>query len=87
MLPGDVPPRPVLFFAPDQIRKRVAEWGAGGLEKRLAAAWAGFVERVAEADRPWLRVVAGEGREAIERTYAELLDGRVPADEGRVLSL
>jgi hypothetical protein len=80
-------PRPVLFFAPAQIQKRVAEWGATGLQERLAAAWAEFVARVADAERPWLRVVAGSGREAVERCYAELLDGRVRADEGRVLSL
>jgi uncharacterized protein DUF2855 len=83
-LPG---PRPTLFFAPDQIRKRVAEWGATGLQERLASAWAEFVGRVGDAARPWLRVVAGSGREAVERTYGELLDGRVPAEEGRVLSL
>jgi len=83
-LPG---PRPILFFAPAQIKKRVAEWGAIGLQERLASAWAAFIERVADAERPWLRVVAGHGREAVERTYSELLDGRVPADEGRVLAL
>jgi hypothetical protein len=83
-LPG---PRPALFFAPDQIRKRVAEWGADGLQQRLASAWAAFVARVGDGERPWLRVVAGSGREAVDRTYAELLDGRVAADEGRVLSL
>jgi hypothetical protein len=32
-------------------------------------------------------VVAGDGREAVELTYTGLLDGRVPADEGRVLAL
>jgi hypothetical protein len=83
-LPG---PKPVLFFAPDQIKKRVAEWGAIGLQQRLASAWAGFVRRVGDAERPWLRVVAGSGRDAVERTYADLLEGRVPADEGRVLAL
>ena len=80
-------PRPVLFFAPAQIKKRIAEWGALGLEERLASAWSAFLQRVGDPDRPWLRVVAAEGREAVERTYIELLDGRVPADEGRVLAL
>ena len=80
-------PRPVLFFAPAQIQKRVAEWGATGLQQRLASAWTAFLARVADAERPWLRVVAAGGRDAVERSYAELLDGRVPAAEGRVLSL
>ena len=82
-LPG---PRPVLFFAPDQIRKRLADWGATGLQERLASAWSAFVARVG-GEPPWLRIVAGDGRDAVERTYGELLDGRVAADEGRVLSL
>ena len=83
-LPG---PRPTLFFAPDQVSKRVAEWGADGLQQRLAAAWAEFVARVGGGERPWLRVVAGSGREPVERTYRDLLDGRVGADEGRILAL
>nr|HET7859913.1 DUF2855 family protein [Caldimonas sp.] len=83
-LPG---PRPMLFFAPDQIRKRVIEWGAHGLQQRLASAWGAFVAAVADGERPWLRVVAGTGRDAVERTYAELVDGRVAADEGRVLTV
>jgi len=83
-LPG---PRPVLFFAPAQIKKRIVEWGANGLQRRLASGWASFVARVGDAERPWLRVVAGRGRDAVERTYGDLLDGRVPAEEGRTLSL
>ncbi|HEY2189462.1 MAG TPA: DUF2855 family protein [Caldimonas sp.] len=83
-LPG---PRPVLFFAPAQIKKRVAEWGAGGLQERLGVAWTAFIARVGDEERPWLRVVAGAGRDAVAHTYGSLLDGRVPADEGRVLVL
>ena len=80
-------PRPVLFFAPAQINKRIADWGAIGLQERLAAAWAGFIETVDDTERPWLRVVSATGRDAVEQTYFALLDGRVPADEGRVLAL
>jgi len=83
-LPG---PRPVLFFAPAQITKRVAEWGAVGLQERLASSWQGFVERVQDEQAPWLRVVSARGREAVQSTYAELLEGRVAAAEGRVLAL
>ena len=83
-LPG---PRPMLFFAPAQIKKRVGEWGAAGLQERLASAWNGFVARVSDAQAPWLRVVSASGREAVQSTYAELLEGRVAAAEGRVLAL
>lgn len=80
-------PRPVLFFAPAQIKKRVAEWGALGLQQRLASAWQGFVERVTDAESPWLRVVSAVGREAVQSTYSALLEGRIAAAEGRVLRL
>ena len=83
-LPG---PRPVLFFAPAQAKKRVAEWGASDFEQRLASAWQAFTGRVADSQAPWLRVVSARGREAVQSTYAELLDGRVAAAEGRVLAL
>ncbi|MEO6363739.1 MAG: DUF2855 family protein, partial [Caldimonas sp.] len=83
-LPG---PRPVLFFAPAQVSKRMADWGAAVLQQRMAAAWASFVDRAAATEDPWIRVVAGRGREAVNVTYAELLDAKVPAEQGRVLSV
>ena len=81
-LPG---PKPVLFFAPSQAQKRVAEWGAKQFHTRLAGAWNEFVARVDDPDRPWLRVSRGEGRDAVQATYLALLDGQVPADVGWVL--
>ncbi len=83
-LPG---PRPVLFFAPAQIRKRVAEWGSAGLQERLAQAWHAFMQPVTDAQHPWLQVVRGQGRAAVEEVYAALLDGRTRPQEGHVLSL
>ncbi len=80
-------PRPVLFFAPAQIKKRVAEWGAAGLDERLATAWRAFIACVSDPSKPWLRVVSGQGRAAVESTYASLLGGSVPADEGRILAI
>jgi hypothetical protein len=82
-LPG---PRPVLFFAPAQIQKRASRDGGGGMQG-LAEAWTLFIERVVERDRPWIRVVAAEGRDAVLATYRSLIEGRVPADEGRILTL
>ncbi|MEP6738896.1 MAG: DUF2855 family protein [Caldimonas sp.] len=78
-------PRPVLFFAPAQVKKRVGDWGAAGLQQRLASAWAKFIHRVDDPHDPWLRVVSGQGRAAVQDTYVALLDGHVPADEGRIL--
>ena len=83
-LPG---PRPTLFFAPAQIKKRNADWGAAGLQQRLAEAWSAFMQPVTDAETPWLRVVRGRGTAAVESTYAALLAGRVNPAEGHMLSL
>ncbi len=83
-LPG---PRPTLFFAPAQINKRNADWGAAGLQQRLAAAWGAFMRPVTDAHQPWLRVVRGHGAAAIESVYAALLGGSVNPAEGHVLSI
>ncbi|MCX2933974.1 DUF2855 family protein [Mycobacterium sp. CVI_P3] len=85
---GELPgPAPVLFFAPDQVRKRAADWGPAGLQERMAAAWVAFMGPVTHAEHPWLTVVTGQGRDAVEKCYAALLDGTVPANEGHILSV
>lgn len=83
-LPG---PRPMLFFAPAQLKKRHADWGASVFRERLAEAWAAFMVPVADPAHPWLRVVRGAGQSAVETTYSALLAGRVPAAEGHMLSV
>jgi hypothetical protein len=83
-LPG---PRPTLFFAPAQASKRLADWGPTGLQDRMAAAWQAFVARASDPQSPWIRVVPGQGRDAVASTYHDLLAGRVSADEGRILAV
>jgi len=83
-LPG---PRPILFFAPAQIKKRSAEWGMAGLMQRIEQAWSAFLKPVTRADKPWLTVVRGQGLQDLQRIYLALLDGKVPPQEGHVLSL
>ena len=87
-LPG---PRPTLFFAPAQIKKRSAPvpegWGRDVLEQRIAAAWTAFIARVERADDPWLQIVNRSGAAATEAAYRALLDGHADAREGLMLSL
>jgi hypothetical protein len=80
VLPG---PRPTFFFAPDHVRRRGSEWGREGLDTRVAAAWEPFVEW----STGWLEVVRGEGGDAVQAAYLELLDGRADPSVGHVLSL
>ncbi len=79
-LPG---PAPVLFFAPDRVAKRSADWGEEGFGERVSEAWHPFCEWVGE----WLEVIPGRGFEALERAYRELLDGSVEPRAAHVLSL
>jgi hypothetical protein len=79
-LPGA---RPTWFFAPDQIRKRAKEWGPGGIDTRFGNAWLGFVPML---DR-CLKVIEGRGPAAVKQVYLDTLNGRVPPDQGHILSL
>jgi hypothetical protein len=79
-LPGA---KPVWFFAPDQIRKRAKEWEPGGIEKRFGAAWSGFAPRLDS----WLNVIEGKGPATVKQVYLDTLNGRVPPDQGHILSL
>src|SRR3712207_9596182 len=42
---------PAIFFAPDQMRKRIGDWGREGLDQRFADAWRTFAPVVEE----WVR--------------------------------
>jgi NADPH:quinone reductase-like Zn-dependent oxidoreductase len=82
--PEDLPgPPPTFFFAPDQVTKRSRDWGQAGLDDRLAAAWREFVEF---ADG-WIRVHRGNGPDAVERAYREVLENRSDPAAGHVLSM
>ena len=87
-LPG---PRPTLFFAPAQAKKRSAPppegWGAEGLATRLGAGWLAFLDAVQQGTEPWLTIVPRAGAAAAEASYRALLDGTADAREGVMLSL
>jgi len=80
-------PRPVLFFAPAQVKKRNADWGPAALQQRVASAWSDFMQLVTASRNPWLRVVRGRGEAAVESTYATLLAGSINPAEGHVMSV
>ena len=84
---GLVGPRPVLFFAPSQVKKRIEDWGAAGLQQRIAIAWSNFMVSVCDVNQPWLQVVRGHGQQAVQAAYAALLSGTAPAKEGHFMTL
>jgi hypothetical protein len=87
-LPG---PRPTLFFAPAQIRRRSAAppegWGPDGLAQRLGLSWAAFITAVQQADAPWLRIVHHHGPTAVQQAYQTMLAGQSDPREGLMLAL
>lgn len=83
-LPG---PRPTLFFAPAQIKKRSSEWGSAELNRRLVQSWQAFVARLQQAPAPWLQVQHHTGPAAVQAAYAALLAGDSDPRTGHTLSL
>jgi uncharacterized protein DUF2855 len=81
---GELPgPPPTLFFAPDRVTKRSEEWGGEGLEARVAEAWHPFCEWTSR----WLEVMRGEGFDALQHAYLDVLEGRVAPNTAHVISL
>lgn len=76
-LPG---PTPALFFAPDQIRKRAAEWGPEALDERFMKALREFADAAS-----WLKLKRQSGPDALLAAYAEVLEGRARPDEGIII--
>jgi len=79
-LPG---PSPAIFFAPTRVVKRSEDWGRSGLETRVAGAWHPFCEWT----EGWLETIPGQGFEAVQAAYLDVLEGRVEPKSAHVLSL
>ncbi|MCJ7439626.1 MAG: DUF2855 family protein [Acidimicrobiia bacterium] len=79
-LPG---PEPKLFFAPDHIVRRHADWGPGVLEQRAGDALGQFIASA----RDWLTITEAHGEDAVAAAYLDVLEGRARPDRGYVLSL
>jgi hypothetical protein len=74
-------PRPQLFFAPAQIKKRATEWGSAELQTRIGKAWTGILPHAAS----WMNVIESRGPDAIKQTYLAVLDGKAAPNEGHML--
>jgi hypothetical protein len=81
-LPG---PRAVLFFAPAQVKKRVADWGGEAFGRQLAKAWQDFTRQVTGARPPWLLPQRHAGQASLEAVYREVLTGKGDPRTGHIL--
>jgi hypothetical protein len=85
-------PRPTLFFAPTQLKKRSSPpaegWEAERLAQRVQAAWTRLMAAMDGAGTvPWLQVHEGHGVEAVRQAYLALIEGRADPRAGHMLSL
>lgn len=75
-------PRTTVFFAPDQMRKRVADWGREALDRAFADAWHRFAGAVGD----WVDVVPHHGPEALRDVWLEVLGGQIDPRVGHVVT-
>lgn len=71
------------FFAPDQAKARITEWGGAGFNERLGARWLPFCDSASG----WLTVEKQSGVEPLLKTYKDMLDGTATPDKGYLFSL
>ncbi|MET9231792.1 DUF2855 family protein [Lentzea sp. NPDC003310] len=64
-------PRSEFFFAPDQLRKRTADWGADGFARRFGEAWRGFTAQAGA----WVAVTHHSGPEGLVEVWRSVLAG------------
>jgi hypothetical protein len=72
-----------MFFAPDQMRKRIGDWGREELDRRFADAW----ERFAPAVEDWVEVVIHHGPQELRSVWHEVQGGSSAPRLGHVVAL
>jgi hypothetical protein len=83
-LPG---PAATFFFAPAQVRKRVADWGSAGFGERMAQAWSEFVDKATDPAAPWFRIQHHDGGAAVQAAWTQVHGGIGHPRAGHILSL
>ncbi|WP_027923397.1 DUF2855 family protein [Pseudomonas sp. URMO17WK12:I12] len=80
-------PQPVFFFAPVQLRKRNAEWGAERVSQHIGEGLQRFYGQVTAPANPLLEVVESDGYEAAQTVITRLFNGQVAPMQGHVIRL
>ncbi len=76
-------PAPKMFFAPDVVKKRLADWGPAGFSQKLGAAWTAFLPTAARTTK----VVESHGLQAAAKVFADLASGHASPSDGHVIRL
>ena len=80
-------PKPSFFFAPNQIKKRNADWTPQGFNERYGAAEKSFYDRVSDKANPWMVLSRHQGMEAVQKLVTELVETGGNPREGMVVRL
>jgi hypothetical protein len=75
-------PRSQFFFAPEQLRKRTADWGSDGLAERFGTAWRGFTAQAAD----WVRIARHSGPDELVEVWQAVLAGKANPDTADVIT-
>ncbi|NKE60828.1 DUF2855 family protein [Lentzea sp. PSKA42] len=75
-------PRSEFFFAPEQLRKRTADWGSDGLAQRFGEAWRGFTARAGD----WVGVVGHSGPDELIEVWQAVLQGKTNPNTADVIT-
>lgn len=81
--PDFIVDRSKVFFAPDQIQKRIAEWGQDGFDKKSAD----FINRGGEQTRQWLQMRTIDGLSGLSSIYSDVCQGKVNPKQGLIIKL
>jgi len=74
---------PVMFLVPDQVKKRIADWGRANFAKNLAACWIPFCANAQD----WLKISHQQDNTALLKCYNDLLDGNTDPSQGSLFTL
>lgn len=81
-LPG---PKPAFYFAPVQIRKRNADWGAAVLNQRINDAQLQFINHLSQPEASWMKVIEHPGMSASHDLIQRLAKGHIDPSQGHVV--
>jgi hypothetical protein len=73
----------MFYSAPNQVKKRMQDWGPRGYQQRVAVALRNFVGW----SRVWLQVLRSHGASAASAVWREVHAGRVAPEVGQIVSL
>ena len=84
---SDPAPKPTaptaFFFAPDQAKIRIAEWGGAGFAQKLGERWVPFLNSASD----WLTIEKSTEVTDLLKIYKDVLNGDASPDKGFLFSL